>query len=140
MNLYAVNQNFGITCAGQNNFKTNHLKIVLCQAFFRPTQSQFRPAVQSGSSTKKRLWRSHFAAGSDDPLQVRHEDALGQRESASSDFTALYKIKVRSGHIWKKGRLADHLDAFKTILSPRTRHRWNLGLCTSKKTGHGMII
>jgi hypothetical protein len=53
-----------------------------------------------------------FVAGSDDPFQVCHEAALGQREVCHSfDFTSLKQNKVHRSGIQQLGWLVDHLDA-----------------------------
>ncbi len=80
------------------------------------------------------------AAGSGDPIQVRHEATLGQREICRFYSTTLKQKKVCHSSIWQIGRLADHPDVFAAIKSPRARHRRSLVLCPSVKTDPGMTI
>ncbi len=78
-----------------------------------------------------------FAANSDNPLQVLHEAALGQREVCGLRHFLSEQKNVHRSRIWRIGRLADRLDAFAAIKSPGIRCQRSPFLCPSTKPALG---
>ncbi len=75
--------------------------------------------------------------GLDDPHQAHIEALMGQREVSQLQLWLCKAKKVNRGKIWQ---VADSLDHFAAIWTPRLGRRFGLGHCPSIETSPGMTV